>query len=428
MQLTIALPTSTQREDHSRRTFLLGGGSVLLLAACGGDDGGSAPTPTPPPSAALPPAPEPISFPPARRNLAVATQNWASQAYLPFGGATIGAGVPATAEDGTALRLFTVNLASAEASIRYAPTVSPFVAGRTYMISFYVRSAGNSEGFVWSRLVERGGEGHEPKWHTPNLRRVFTMVYALTARDLAPLSRAGLATASNPGQGMPVLLYRGEHAGGAPITLQAGGLQIEEVAPDRRCIALIGDSTQNFDSNQRDAQEALTPAKWLAGRLDMPVFNRAISGQATATMVSRWSSDMTPLAVNASWALIQGGINDVHRGQPLATIQANLRLMATRAERDGMRPVVCTATPTHFANSAGRIVRDQLNTWIRTNFPRVIDLDAALCDPANPQLMAAAYTTDGTHYTDAGNRAAGLVMADQPFWSRPTPSVYEPVA
>jgi hypothetical protein len=415
---------------RERRAVLFGGGSMLLLAACGGDDGGSpgapAPAPTPPPVAT--PTPTPISFPPATRNLAVATQNWQSPVYLPDGGATISGGISATAEDGTALRLFPVSLPNAEASIRYAPSVSPFVAGRTYMISFYMRSVGIPEGFVWARRVDAAGLGHDPKWHTAALRRVFTVVHAVSATDVAPLSQPWTAASTNPGQGMPLLLCRGRYSGGGPLSLQVGGLQIEEIASERRAIALIGDSTQNLDSNLRDQQEAVTPAKWLAGSLNLPVFNRAVSGQTTGAMIARWSSDMTPLAVNVRWAVIQGGVNDVHRGQPLAAIQTNLQQMAALAQRDGMLPIVCTVTPTHYADAGERIVRDQLNAWIRTNFPRVIDLDVALRDPANPQLLAAALTSDGTHYSDLGSRTAGLFMADQPFWARTLPSAYEPVA
>ena len=53
-------------------------------------------------------------------------------------------------------------------------------------------------------------------------------------------------------------------------------------------------------------------------------------------------------------------------------------------------------------------LRQQLNAWLRSNSPfdAVIDLDAALRDPADPSRMAAAYDSgDHLHPGDAGNRA-----------------------
>ena len=66
-------------------------------------------------------------------------------------------------------------------------------------------------------------------------------------------------------------------------------------------------------------------------------------------------------------------------------------------------------------HAAGRLpppgqdaLRSQLNAWLRTDgpFDAVIDLDAALRDPADPSRMAAAYDSgDHLHPGDAGNRA-----------------------
>ncbi|MDW7599572.1 SGNH/GDSL hydrolase family protein, partial [Stenotrophomonas maltophilia] len=50
----------------------------------------------------------------------------------------------------------------------------------------------------------------------------------------------------------------------------------------------------------------------------------------------------------------------------------------------------------------------RINAWLRTDSPfdAVIDLDAALRDPADPSRMAAAYDSgDHLHPGDAGNRA-----------------------
>jgi len=411
--------------------MMLGSGSLALVAGgCGGEDGGptTAPVATPVPTPVPAPAPSATQAPPLPgRNLALAAQDWTSAIFAAQNGAVISDTVTQdVVVDGTTIRLRQITLPDVASLIRYAPLESPFVTGRTYLISFYVRLGGTGESFGWSRQVGRGGRGHEPKLLTSTVRRIWTIVRAVSAANVATVTDPATALAVSSEQGTPVLLCRGSYATG-PITVLAGGLQIEEIAGERQAIALIGDSTQNFDSNVLDAQGVQTPAKWLAGELNVPVFNRAISGNTTGNMLDRWDADMAPLAANARWAVIQGGINDVNRGTALPTIQANLTAMFMRAQSNGMLPVVCTATPTHYATAQQRPVRDRLNEWIRATFPRIIDLDAGLRDPRDPQQLLSANTQDGTHYTASGGRAAGLLMADQPFWDRAVATRYEPV-
>lgn len=413
----------------NRRALLLAGGAAVLVGGCGGDDGGSAtppvasPPPTPTPSPASPPTASPA---PGSANLAVATENWSNAAFVAEGGASISASIGQdVAVDGTTIRLRRVTLPNPGSLIRYAPARTPFVAGRTYLISFYALIPGGGDAFVWSRQVEFAG--HEPKWLTGEVRRVWWTVRAANDRSVAPISVPAAAPAGNPGQGMPVLLFRGSFAAD-PVTLLVGGLQIEEIPDSSPGIALIGDSTQNLDSNLVDAQAAITPAKWLAGALNLPVYNRAISGNTTGNMLARWSADMTPLAASSRWAVIQGGGNDVHRGVSFAAARDNFAALVARAGQDGFVPVACTITPTHLATSDRRPVRDDLNNWIRATFPRVIDLDAVMRDPVDPQRLLAAYSYDGTHYTTAGSKAAGLAMATPAFWTRQVPGPYRSVA
>ncbi|MNT00482.1 hypothetical protein D3C72_1349150 [compost metagenome] len=58
-------------------------------------------------------------------------------------------------------------------------------------------------------------------------------------------------------------------------------------------------------------------------------------------------------------------------------------------------------------------LRQQLNRWLLADSPfdAVIDLDAALRDPADPSRMAAAYDSgDHLHPGDAGNRAMAAAV------------------
>ena len=48
-----------------------------------------------------------------------------------------------------------------------------------------------------------------------------------------------------------------------------------------------------------------------------------------------------------------------------------------------------------------------MNRWIRTSgaFDGIVDIDAAVRDPANPTKLLPAYDFDGIHLTDAGYEA-----------------------
>ena len=122
------------------------------------------------------------------------------------------------------------------------------------------------------------------------------------------------------------------------------------------------------------------------------------------------------------------GINDIswpgtafarNQARPtLAELQAGYRTLAEQAHRRGLRILGATLTP--FAGALPgtplddyyqpdkEALRQQLNAWLRSDSPfdSVIDLDAALRDPADPSRMAAAYDSgDHLHPGDAGNRA-----------------------
>ncbi|PSD48707.1 lipase, partial [Stenotrophomonas maltophilia] len=122
------------------------------------------------------------------------------------------------------------------------------------------------------------------------------------------------------------------------------------------------------------------------------------------------------------------GINDIswpgtafarNQARPaLAELQAGYRALAEQARGRGIRIVGATLTPfagalpgtplDDYYHPDKDVLRRQLNAWLRTDSPfdAVIDLDAALRDPADPSQMAAAYDSgDHLHPGDAGNRA-----------------------
>ncbi len=104
--------------------------------------------------------------------------------------------------------------------------------------------------------------------------------------------------------------------------------------------------------------------------------------------------------------------------EEVAELQAGYRALAEQARGRGIRIVGATLTPfagalpdtplDDYYHPDKDVLRRQLNAWLRTDSPfdAVIDLDAALRDPADPSQMAAAYDSgDHLHPGDAGNRA-----------------------
>jgi len=106
------------------------------------------------------------------------------------------------------------------------------------------------------------------------------------------------------------------------------------------------------------------------------------------------------------------GINDIGSGTPATTVIDGLTTLAERAHEHGLRVVGATLTPYGCASGCltpeKRQQRQLVNDWIRTTpeFDAVVDLDAAVRDPADPQrLRPADDSGDHLHPSDAGMQA-----------------------
>lgn len=211
------------------------------------------------------------------------------------------------------------------------------------------------------------------------------------------------------------------------------GIDVEADA-DARSVVVIGDSitdgaTASLDQDQRwtDHLAARLAARGIA------VVNAGISGgrllrdgMGESALVRFRRDALDQPAVSSMIVLI--GINDIswpgtafarNQARPtLSELQAGYRALAEQARRRGVRIVGATLPPFAGALPGTPLddyyqpdkdtLRRQLNAWLRTDSPfdAVIDLDAALRDPADPSRMAVAYDS-GDHLPpgDAGNRA-----------------------
>lgn len=207
-----------------------------------------------------------------------------------------------------------------------------------------------------------------------------------------------------------------------------------EADTDARSVVVIGDSitdgaTASLDQDQRwtDHLAARLAARGIA------VVNAGISGgrllrdgMGESALVRFRRDALDQPAVSSVIVLI--GINDIswpgtafarNQARPtLSELQAGYRALAEQARRRGVRIVGATLPPFAGALPGTPLddyyqpdkdtLRRQLNAWLRTDSPfdAVIDLDAALRDPADPSRMAVAYDSgDHLHPGDAGNRA-----------------------
>ena len=200
-------------------------------------------------------------------------------------------------------------------------------------------------------------------------------------------------------------------------------------------IAMLGDSITNGDESTPDAnnrfpdQVAERLFRW-RGQRGAGILNLGISGnQVTNTLIganaqARLDRDVLAQSGVTHMVLLEG-INDLGLppllGVPAATSDAiisGLAQMATRARTAGLTVIGGTITPSGgfvlptYGSPETEAARQAVNAWIRSTdaFDAVVDFDAVLADPDNPNLMRSDLTADGLHPNDAGYDAMARAL------------------
>ncbi|WP_295517808.1 SGNH/GDSL hydrolase family protein [uncultured Stenotrophomonas sp.] len=223
--------------------------------------------------------------------------------------------------------------------------------------------------------------------------------------------------------------------GAEPTTarLVLTGIDVEAPA-SARSVVVIGDSITDGATASLDQDQRWTDH--LAARLaprGVAVANAGISGgrllregmgEAALTRFPRDALDQPGVAS----VIVLLGINDISwpgtafardEARPtLGQLQAGYHRLVRQAHGRGLRILGATlppfagalpGTPLEDYYAADKdALRRQLNDWLRSDSPfdAVIDLDAALRDPADSSRMAPAFDSgDHLHPGDAGNRA-----------------------
>ena len=143
--------------------------------------------------------------------------------------------------------------------------------------------------------------------------------------------------------------------------------------------------------------------------------NAVVSGGLGPTATQRFTRDVLGQS-GARWLIVFEGVNDICRAgdgrQAAHELIAAYGQLTDMAHARGIRVYGATLTPiggSHYDSAEHEAARQTVNAWIRTSrrFDAVIDLDAAVGDPAKPATLLAAYDSgDHLHLNAAGYRKA----------------------
>jgi lysophospholipase L1-like esterase len=219
---------------------------------------------------------------------------------------------------------------------------------------------------------------------------------------------------------------------------------VHVLAPaDAGAIVALGDSITDGDQSTPDANRmwpAVLAQRILSGKFPakFAVVNAGIAGNRVlsdagpiglTSALSRFDRDVLSLP-GVRWVIFLEGINDINRpslrgGQVTADdLIAGHRQIIARAHMHGIKIAGATLTPANNASPARQEVREALNRWIRTSgeYDAVIDFDAAVRDPANPQRFREGWYADGVHPNDAGYKAMADSIDLSIFLGTPAPA------
>ncbi|GHF34072.1 hypothetical protein GCM10018772_69640 [Streptomyces fumanus] len=251
-------------------------------------------------------------------------------------------------------------------------------------------------------------------FHLP--RRVAALPVHRLAVQRSYLSGAGDHTADASGNAYtPALrnwpLLAGVDVGGGPGS-----------------VVLLGDSITDGDRSTVGANRRWPDvlARRLRAQRAVPrygVLNQGVSGnrvvtdrypgdgvsadQSGVSAVHRFDRDVLA-QTSARTAVVFEGVNDLLSGTDARSVIAGLRDLAERGRARGLRMLGATVLPCGGRSGCTAAVdaeRAEVNAWIRGSgaFDAVLDFDAVLRDPADPDRMRAGYDSgDHLHPGDPG--------------------------
>lgn len=317
--------------------------------------------------------------------------------------------------------------------------ISPFVAGKKYLVSAYIWCPAD---FWWNpRSCPAAADyGHGAVWcRAGELTRVWYVAVGYATQNLDVCNNPLAAPGASNGGGIPILAINNNGGGTVPTGSAPfiGGIMVEALPSGYMDgLAMTGDSTlaggsggkdRMYDFNTQNNREISTI---IGSELRIKVFNRGIGGQRLDDMDTRWATDITPLKPWCCASAIIGGINDINQGtRTLAQMQASVQSMTAKSIADGfLYRYYFTVTPTASmsADPAKEALRQQYNAWLKATYGAAcIDIASVVTDPTTGKDLYGAIYGDGTHYVGAAKTAIGAYIVNTGDWSwRVKPSKY----
>jgi lysophospholipase L1-like esterase len=175
-------------------------------------------------------------------------------------------------------------------------------------------------------------------------------------------------------------------------------------ASDEVHVAAIGDSI-TAGSPWDDDPEIGWPAAAAAADPRLRFTIRAAHGKRTDE-IAQWLDEA---ADRAEVLVVQGGINDIAQGRPVADSAANLHEMIRRGQELGLRVTIANVLPWNNGWPKAVTPIRELNSLIEGMGVPVLPFHETLEDPDAPNLMLPAWTIEGDHPSIEGYRRLGEV-------------------
>jgi lysophospholipase L1-like esterase len=191
---------------------------------------------------------------------------------------------------------------------------------------------------------------------------------------------------------------------------------------DSAAIVVLGDSITDGRGSTTDKNNRwpdilakrlqASPATSKIGVLNMGIGGNAVlSEQLGPPALQRFDHDVTQQS-GARWLIVLEGVNDLGGGLDVTSdLTGAYQTFIGKAHAANLRAYGVPILPILGSSYAvGENVRKAVNDWIRTSkaFDAVIDLDAAVRDPAAPDQLLAAYDSgDHLHPSAAGYQKMG---------------------
>jgi lysophospholipase L1-like esterase len=167
-------------------------------------------------------------------------------------------------------------------------------------------------------------------------------------------------------------------------------------------VAAIGDSI-TAGTPWDDDPEIGWPAAAAAADPRLRFTVRAVYGKRTDE-IAAWLDEA---AVGADVLVVQGGINDIAQGRPVADAARSLEAMIRRGQELGLGVAVADVLPWNNRWPAAEPSIRELNALIEAMGVPVLPFHDTLQDPERPGRMREDWTVEGDHPSQQGYRRLG---------------------